>query len=150
MNPFLEMRRVRTICDELLQSLEFVYRTSFEASRVMEDEFIVAPENQFVLDVVHSTLACIDKDAPTCPSPLCSDTHPHGSLDLGQIDLVPFSIIDLRVFGTVTDRAENGRLASVRPPNDKDPEAAKFLSDVFETACLNVCLRVHICDSTYC
>jgi hypothetical protein len=40
-------------------------------------------------------------------------------------------MIDLqRVFGSVTDRAEDGRLASVGAPNDKDPEAAKFLSDV--------------------
>jgi hypothetical protein len=63
MNPFLEKPRLRTICDELLQSFEFVCRTSFEASRVMKDEFVIAPENQFILDVVHSALACISKDS---------------------------------------------------------------------------------------
>jgi hypothetical protein len=53
--------------------------------------------------------------------------------------LVALSIIDLRVFSSVTDGTENGRIASVRAPNDKDPEAAKFLSDVFKTADL-VCV----------
>jgi hypothetical protein len=64
MNPFLEIRRVSTIRDELLQLLEFVHGTSFEAPRVMEDEFVVAPENQLVLDVVHSALVCISRYAP--------------------------------------------------------------------------------------
>jgi hypothetical protein len=67
MNPFLEIRRVRAICDELLQLLEFVHRPSFEAPRVMEDEFVVAPENQLVLDVVHSALVRISKYAPHVP-----------------------------------------------------------------------------------
>jgi hypothetical protein len=62
MNPFLELCRGRTICDKL--SFEFIYRTSFKTPRVMEDEFVIAPENQFVLDVVNSALACIGKDAP--------------------------------------------------------------------------------------
>jgi hypothetical protein len=44
MNPFLETRRVYTISNELLQSLEFIYGTSFEAPRVMEDEIVIAPE----------------------------------------------------------------------------------------------------------
>jgi hypothetical protein len=36
--------------------------------------------------------------------------------------------MDLRVFSSVTDRAENCRLASVCPPDDKDPEAANLIS----------------------
>jgi hypothetical protein len=44
--------------------------------------------------------------------------------------LVPSTIVDLRVFRSVTDPLENGCLASVRPPDDKDPETAEFLSEV--------------------
>ena len=50
--------------------------------------------------------------------------------------LVPLSVVDLRVFRRVTYRPENGRLASVRPPDDKDPETAEFLSEVFEITCV--------------
>ena len=77
-----------------------------------------------------------------------SDTHLPASLDLGRIELiarlrinttyvdldpylVPITVVDLRVFRSVADPLENGRLASVRPPDDKDPETAEFLSEVF-------------------
>jgi hypothetical protein len=132
MNPLLELCRGSTICDELLQSFEFIYRTSFEALRVMEDEFAIAAENQFVLDVVNSALACIGKDVPHVSVRYVVILTPHGSLNLGQINLavgfvdqssicikpdthlLSFSIIHSRVFGSVTDRAEDSRLASVR------------------------------------
>ena len=91
----------------------------------------------------------------SCLSSTWSDTHPHGSLDLGRIDLivawlrmntspyvdldsylVPITVTDLRVFRSFTDSLENGRLASVRPPDDKDPETAEFLLEVFEIICV--------------
>ena len=56
MNALLEQGGVRTIRDKCLHLQEFVFATSFEALRVMKDEFIVAPENQFILDVVDSAL----------------------------------------------------------------------------------------------
>ena len=49
------------------------------------------------------------------------------------------TVVDPRVFRSVTDRPENGRLASVRPPDDKDPETAEFHLEVFEITC--VCCR---------
>jgi hypothetical protein len=63
MNPFLERCRVCTISNEVLQLLEFFHGTSLEAPRVMEDEFVIAPENQLILDVVFPALAYIGKDA---------------------------------------------------------------------------------------
>ena len=50
--------------------------------------------------------------------------------------LVPLSVVDLRVFRSVADRPENGRLASVRSPDDKNPETAEFLSEVFVITCV--------------
>ena len=47
--------------------------------------------------------------------------------------LVPIAVVDLWVFRRVTDPPENGRLASVCPPDDKDPETAEFLTDVVES-----------------
>ena len=89
-----------------------------------------------------------------CHSTMWSDTHPPGCLDLRRIELivrlrintmtyidldlylVPFAVVDLWVFRRVTNSPENGRLASVRPPDDKDPETAEFLSKVFEITCV--------------
>ena len=50
--------------------------------------------------------------------------------------LVPITVVDLWVFRRVTNSPENGRLASVRPPDDKDPETAEFLSKVIEITCV--------------
>ena len=83
-----------------------------------------------------------------------NDTHPHGSLDLGQIDLIAQlrinttvcvdldtylfapTVVDLWIFHSVTNHPQNGRLASICPPDDKDPETAEFLSEVLEITCL--------------
>jgi hypothetical protein len=46
------------------------------------------------------------------------------------------TVVNPRVFRSVTDRPENGRLASVRPSDDKDPETAEFLLEVFEITCV--------------
>ena len=87
--------------------------------------------------------------SPSCLSLTWNDTHPRGSLDLGRIDLIarlrinttayvdldtyliPITVVNLRVFRSVTDLVENGRLASVCPPDDKDPETTEFLSEIF-------------------
>ena len=50
--------------------------------------------------------------------------------------LVSLTVVYFRVFRSVTYRPENGGLASVRPPDDKDPETAEFLSQVFEITCV--------------
>ena len=52
--------------------------------------------------------------------------------------LVPITVVDLGdfVFGSVTDRSENGRLASVRPSDNKDPETAELLAEVFVITCV--------------
>ena len=50
--------------------------------------------------------------------------------------LVSITVVDLRVFRSVTNPPENGRLASVRSPDDEDPETAEFLSEVFEITCV--------------
>lgn len=44
------------ISNKLLHFQEFVFATSFEALWIMKDEFVVAPENQLILDVVQSAL----------------------------------------------------------------------------------------------
>ena len=62
MNALLEKRSICTIGDKVLHLGEFVYTTSFETLRIMKDEFVVAPENEFVLDVVHAALERIDYD----------------------------------------------------------------------------------------
>ena len=46
------------------------------------------------------------------------------------------TVIDLRIFRRVADAPENGCLASVCPPDDKDPETAEFLSKVVKIACV--------------
>ena len=58
-----------------------------------------------------------------------------------DLDTYPFpvAVVDLWVFRSVTNPPENGRLASVRPPDDKDPETAEFHLEVFEITC--VCCR---------
>ena len=48
------------MCDKFLHLEEFVCTTSFETLRIMKDEFVVAPENEFMLDVVHSALKRVD------------------------------------------------------------------------------------------
>jgi hypothetical protein len=55
-NALLEKSCLCTIGDEVLHLGEFVDTTSFETLRIMKDEFVVAPENEFVLDVVHAAL----------------------------------------------------------------------------------------------
>ena len=62
MNALLEKRSICAIGDKVLHLGEFVYTTSFETLRIMKDEFVVAPENEFVLDVVHAALERIDYD----------------------------------------------------------------------------------------
>ena len=61
--------------------------------------------------------------------------------------LVSSTVVDLWVFRRVTDPTQKGRLASVRPPDDKDPETAEFLSDVFESPyvfCRHCLVRVRV------
>ena len=60
MNAFLEKRILCTIGDKFLHLQEFVYTTSFETLRIMKDKIVVAPENEFILDVVHSALKRVD------------------------------------------------------------------------------------------
>jgi hypothetical protein len=55
-NALLEKSSLCTIGDKLLHLQEFIFAASFEALRIMKDEFLVAPENEFILDVVHSAL----------------------------------------------------------------------------------------------
>ena len=50
--------------------------------------------------------------------------------------LVPIAIEDLWVFCGVADRSKNGRLASVRAPHDKNPEAAKLFPEFPEVVCV--------------
>ena len=59
MKTFLEKSGLRTICNEFLHLHKLVFTASFKALRVVKDEFIVAPENELVLDVVHSALKCV-------------------------------------------------------------------------------------------
>ena len=79
-----------------------------------------------------------------------SGTYLHGSLNLGEINLViarlsihstfyiikatylsPLIVVDLWVFRRVTDRTEDRRLARVGPADDEDPEATEFLVEAF-------------------
>ena len=153
MNALPEKSSLCTISDKFLDLQEFVYTTGFETLRIMKDEFVVAAEDEFILDVVYSALKRVDYDLRVI-SATWSDTHPRGSLDLGQIDLIvrlrintmahvdldthllPITVVDLWVFRSVTNRAEDGRLASVCPPDDKDPETAEFLSKILEITCV--------------
>ena len=50
------------IGDKFLHLLEFVYTTGFETLWIVKDKFVVASENEFVLDVVHSALDGADYD----------------------------------------------------------------------------------------
>ena len=59
MNALLEKSGLCTIGDKLLHLQEFVNTT---ALRIMKDEFAVAPENEFVLDVVRAALERVDYD----------------------------------------------------------------------------------------
>ena len=151
MNALLEKIGLCAFVDKFLHLHEFVYTTSFETLRIMKDEFVVAPENEFILDVMHSTLNRVDYDMRLMSARTWRDIRPPGPLDLRRIDLiarlrintttyvdmdpylVPITVVDLRVFRSVADPLENGRLASVRPPDDKNPETAEFISKVFET-----------------
>ena len=45
--------------------------------------------------------------------------------------LSPLTVVDPWVFHRVTDRTEDRRLARVGPADDEDPEATKFLAEVF-------------------
>jgi len=60
MNAFLENGGLRTIRNKFLHLQELVFTTGFEALGIMENEFLVAPENKFVLDVVDSALQTIN------------------------------------------------------------------------------------------
>ena len=78
-----------------------------------------------------------------------SGTYLHGSLNLGEINLIarlsihstfciikatylsPLIVVDLWVFRRVTDRTEDRRLARVGPANDEDPEVTEFLVEAF-------------------
>ena len=60
MNALLENSSLCTTGDEFLHLQELVFTTSFETLRIMKDEFVVAPENEFILDVVHSALKRLD------------------------------------------------------------------------------------------
>ena len=62
MNVLLEKSSLCTVSDKFLHLQEFVHTTSFETLRIMEDEFVVALENEFILDVVHSALKRLDYD----------------------------------------------------------------------------------------
>jgi hypothetical protein len=55
-NALFEKSSLRTIGDKFLHLQEFVFTTSFETLRIMKDKFVVAPENEFILDVVYSAL----------------------------------------------------------------------------------------------
>ena len=46
------------------------------------------------------------------------------------------TVIDLRIFRRVADAPKNGRLTSVGPPDNKNPEMAELLSEVFEMTCI--------------
>jgi hypothetical protein len=56
------------------QLLEFMCRTSLEAPGVVEDKFVIAPENQLILDVVFPALTSIGKDAVPS-SPVCDTQY---------------------------------------------------------------------------
>jgi hypothetical protein len=58
-NALLEKRSICTISDKFLHLQEFA-TTSSETLRIMKDEVVVAPENEFVLDVVPSVLKRVD------------------------------------------------------------------------------------------
>ena len=60
MNALLEKSSLCTIGDKILHLLEFVHATSFETLRIVKDKFVVAPENELMLDVVHSALKEVD------------------------------------------------------------------------------------------
>ena len=62
MKALLENSGLCTIGNKFLHLQEIVYTTSFETLRIMKDEFVVAPENEFVLDVVHSALKRVNYD----------------------------------------------------------------------------------------
>ena len=56
MKTFREESGLCTIRNECLHPQKLVFTTSFEALRIVKDEFVVALENKFVLDVMHSAL----------------------------------------------------------------------------------------------
>ena len=60
MNALLEKSGLCTVGDKFPHLDEFVGTTSFEPLGIMKDEFVVAPENEFILDVVHSALKEVD------------------------------------------------------------------------------------------
>ena len=62
MNALLEKSSLCTIGNKFLHLLEFVYTASFETLRIMKDEFVVAPEDEFILGVVHSALKRVNYD----------------------------------------------------------------------------------------
>ena len=60
MNALLEKCGLCTIRDKFFHLDELVCTTSFETLGIMKDEFVVAPENKFMLDVVHPALKGVD------------------------------------------------------------------------------------------
>ena len=62
MNALFEKSSLRTIGDKFLHLQEFVFTASFETLRIMKDKFVVAPENEFILDVVYSALERVNYD----------------------------------------------------------------------------------------
>ena len=62
MKTFLEPSGSCTICDEFLHLQKLGFATSFKALRIMKDEFVIALENKFILDVVHSALKKVERD----------------------------------------------------------------------------------------
>ena len=59
-NALLEKNGLCTIGNKFFHLQESVDTTSFETLRIMKDEFVVAPENEFVLNVVHPALGRVD------------------------------------------------------------------------------------------
>ena len=62
MNALPEKSSLCTISDKFLDLQEFVYTTGFETLRIMKDEFVVAAEDELLLNVVHSALQRVDYD----------------------------------------------------------------------------------------
>ena len=60
MKTFLEKGGPRTICNEFLHPRKLGFAASLKALRIMKDEFVVAPENELILDVVHPALRRVE------------------------------------------------------------------------------------------
>ena len=92
MKTFHEESGLCTIRNECLHPQKLVFTTSFEALRIVKNQFLVAPENQLVLDVVDSSLTTVG-DVVINLVGNGKRPHPPGSLDSRWIDLImQFSI----------------------------------------------------------